>query len=186
MRLVRRPRRRADGPRDVAKRPGARKLARGQGGAPGLEIRLARKADVEGLEPPRRLKQLRCRTLQKCGRGGDPAASLSPAGRQLELEGNLLVWGERRMSPMPGAAIRIALSIDGLCQRPMYVSTPVAGRSSVDRRPEQRMAERDSRTDGDEIGRFGRSSCFDRKTKHGSGLPEEHWIAGRFGRAEKQ
>ena len=87
---------------------------------------------------------------------------------------------------MPGTAIRIALSIDGLCQRPMGVSTPVGGRSTIDRRPKQGVAERNSRTDSDEIGRFGRSSRFDGKTKHGSGLPEEHWIAGRFGRTEEQ
>ena len=89
------------------------------------------------------------------------------------------------MGPMPGAAIRIALSIDGLCQGPMRVSTPVGGSSSVDRRPEQWVAERNSRTDSDEIGRFGRSSRFDRETEHGSGLPEEHRIAGRFGRTEE-
>ena len=90
------------------------------------------------------------------------------------------------MSPMPGTTVGIELGIDGLCQRPMRVSTPVDGRGTVDRRPEQWVAERNSRTDGDEFGRFGSSSCFDRKTNHGSGLPEEHWIAGWFGRAEEQ
>jgi hypothetical protein len=90
------------------------------------------------------------------------------------------------MSAMPGAAIRIALSIDGLCQRPMRVSTPVGGRSTIDRRPEQWVAERNSRTDSDEIGRFGRSSGFDRKTNHGSGSPKEYWVAGRFGRTQEQ
>ena len=111
---------------------------------------------------------------------------MSPVSRPLELAGNLLVWSERRMSPMPGAASRIALSIGGLCQRPMRVSTPDSRRGTVDRRPEQWVADRNSRTDGDEIGRFGSSSCFDRKTKHGGGLPKEHWIAGRFGRTEEQ
>jgi hypothetical protein len=138
------------------------------------------------LGAPRRVGGQRNGALQKRGCGGDPAASLSAAGRQLELEGNLLVGCERRMSLMPGAAIRISLSIDDLCQRPMRVSTPVGRRSSVDRRPEQRVAERNSRTDRDEVGRFGRSSRFDRKTKHGSGLPKEHRIAGRFGRTEEQ
>jgi hypothetical protein len=138
------------------------------------------------LGAARRVDCQRNRALQKCGRRGDPAASLSPVSRQLELEGNLFVWGERGMSPMPGAAIRVALSIDGPCQRPMRVSTPVGGRSTVDRRPKQGVAERNSRTDSDEIGRFGRSSGFDRKAKQGSGLPKEHWIAGRFGRTEEQ
>jgi hypothetical protein len=138
------------------------------------------------LGAPRRVDCQRNGALKKRGPGGDPAASLSPVSRQLELEGNLLIWCERRMSPMPGAAIRIALSIDGLCQRAMRVSAPVGGCSSVDRRPKQWVAEGNSRTDSDEIGRFGRSSRFDPKTKHGSGLPEEHWIAGRLGRTEEQ
>jgi len=138
------------------------------------------------LRTPRRVGCQRNSALQKRGCGGDPAASLSPAGRQLELEGNLLVGRERRMSPMPGAAIRIALRIDGPCQRPMRGSTPVGGRSTVDRRPKQGVAERNSRTHSDEIGRFGWNGCFDRNAKDGSGLPKEHWIAGRFGRTEEQ
>jgi len=99
------------------------------------------------LRAPHRVDCQRNGALQKRGRGGDPAASLSPVSRQLELEGNLLVWCERRMSAMPGAAIRVALGIGGLCQRPMRVSTPVGGRGTVDRRPEQWVAERDSRTE---------------------------------------
>src|SRR6266480_1986332 len=73
-----------------------------------------------------------------------------------------------------------------VCSSDLHVSTSVGGRSTVDRRPKQGVAERNSRTDSDEIGRFGRSSRFDRKAKHGSGLPKEHWIAGRFGRTEEQ
>ena len=149
-----------------------------------LEARLCRRQRALGA--PRRVDCQRNSALQKCGRGGDPAASLSPVSRQLELESNLFVWGERGMSPMPGAAIRVVVSIGGLCQRPMRVSTPVGGRSTVDRRPKQWVTERNSRTERDEVGRFGRSSRFDRKTKHGSGLPKEDWIAGRFGRAEEQ
>src|SRR6476659_2920509 len=90
------------------------------------------------------------------------------------------------MSPMPGVAIRIALSIGGLRQRPMRVSTPVSGRGTVDRRPEQWVAERNSRTDGDEVGRFGGTSRFDRKSNHGSSLPKEHGVAGRCGGTEEQ
>ena len=202
VRLVRGRRSGADCARDLAERAGTHKLARSQGRAPRLEIGLAREVDVERLEQPRRLQQLRsgtaeacarrdppaqkldasplklvqgprfgcreyperrvestrlearlCRgeralrapnrvggqrngALQKRRRRGDPAAGLSPARRQLELEGNLLVRCERCMSPMPGAAIRIARGIDGLCQRLMHVATPVGGRSTVDRRPE--------------------------------------------------
>jgi hypothetical protein len=193
-RLVRRRRRGADSARDVAERPGARKLARSQGGAPRLEIGLAREVDVEQLELLRRLQQLRsanpearggrdpraqqidacalklvnmphfggvqhrqCRVertsleaclcrrqralgaprwvccqgnsaLQKCGSGGDPAASLSPVSRQLELEGNLLVWAKRSMRAVPRTAIGINLRIRGACQRPMCVPTLVGGR----------------------------------------------------------
>src|SRR5205085_11095087 len=82
-RLVPRRRRRADGPRDLAERSDARKLARGQGGAPGLEIRLARKADVEGLEPPRRLKQLRCRTPEARGRRDPPSQQIDACAVKL-------------------------------------------------------------------------------------------------------
>ena len=90
------------------------------------------------------------------------------------------------MSPMPGAAIRITLRIDRLRERPMRGSTSVSGRGSVDRRPKQWVAESNSRPDGNEVVRFGRSSGFDRKTKHRSGLPKKHGIAGRFGRTEEQ
>src|SRR4029077_10329154 len=150
----------------------------------GLEARLRRRQRALGAQ--RRVDCQRNGALQEGGCGGDPAASLSPVSRQLELECNLLVWCERRMSPMPGAAIRIAFSIDGLCQRLMRGSTPLGGRSTIDRGPEQWVAERDSRTDSDEVGRFGRSSRFDRKTNLGSGSPKEELGGGWVGRPEEQ
>jgi hypothetical protein len=64
---------------------------------------------------PRRVGCQRNGALQKCGRSGDPAASLSPVSRKFELEGNLLVRRERGMSPMPGAAIGINLRIRRTC-----------------------------------------------------------------------
>src|SRR5207244_3668753 len=67
-RLVRRRRRGADRPRDLAERPGAVKLARSRGGTPRLEIRLAREVDVERLELPRRLQQLRGANPEARGR----------------------------------------------------------------------------------------------------------------------
>jgi hypothetical protein len=72
-RLVRRRRRRADGPRDLAERPGARKLARGQGGAPGLEIGLAREVDIERLELSRRFQQRTSGAPEARGRRDPPA-----------------------------------------------------------------------------------------------------------------
>ena len=99
------------------------------------------------------------RALQERGGGGDPAASLRAAGRQLELGGNVLVGCERRMRPMPGPAIRIALGIGGLCQRPMHARRSLGGRGGVDRRPEQWVAERNPRTDSDEVGGFGGSAA---------------------------
>src|SRR4029077_11396806 len=124
------------------------------------------------LRAPDRIDRECHGALQKRGCGRDPAAGLSPAGRQLELERNVLVGCERRLSPMPGATIRIERDVGGLGQRSMYVSTLVGGRSSVDRRPKQGVAKRDSRTNGDEIVRFGGSGCFDRKPEHGSSSPQ--------------
>src|SRR5690242_383467 len=111
---------------------------------------------------------------------------MSPVGRQLELESDLLVGCKRRVSPMPGAAIGIPRGIDGLGQCPMHGSTPLGGRSCVDRGPEQWVAERDSRSDIDEVGLFRGSGGVGRKTQQGGGPPEKHWIAGRFGCTEEQ
>src|SRR6185503_6635527 len=71
--LVRRRRSGADSPRDLAERTGARKLARSQSGAPRMEVGLARKVDVERLELPRGLQQLRSGAAGARGRG-DPTA----------------------------------------------------------------------------------------------------------------
>src|SRR5207248_6308576 len=81
--LVRRRRRGADGPRDVAERPGARKFARSQGGAPRLEIGLAREVDVERLELPCRLKQLRSGAPEARGRRNPPAREIDACALKL-------------------------------------------------------------------------------------------------------
>ena len=46
--------------------------------------------------------------LQERRRGGEPAASLRPAGRALELGGDILVGSRRRAGAVPGAPIRVA------------------------------------------------------------------------------
>jgi DNA-binding CsgD family transcriptional regulator len=120
------------------------------------------------LGAPRRVDSPHNSALQKCGSCGDPAASLSPASRQLELEGNLLVWGDRGMSPMPGAAIRISLRIRGACQRAMYIPSLVRGSGVVDRRTKKRMTKRDSCADSNQIGSLRRRTRLDRNTKLGS------------------
>ena len=106
----------------------------------GLEARLRRGQSAIG--PPRRVLRQRDRALQERRRGGEPAARLRPAGRALELHGDLLVRSRRGRSQMPRTTVRVGLSIGRLRQRQMDRPAILHRRRPVHRRAHQRMPER--------------------------------------------
>src|SRR6476620_420774 len=108
------------------------------------------------------------------------------AGRQLELGSHLLVGPERSMRAMPRTAIGIEVRIRGLCQRAMCIPA-LGGRSGVvDRRTKKRMTKRDSCTNSNQVGFLRRRTRLDRNAEPGSGSPEKHGIADRFGCGNQQ
>ena len=86
----------------------------------GLEARLRRRQ--RALRTPRRVDGQRDGALEERGRGGDAAASLRPAGRALELGGDLLVGPGRRRGrgarrAGPGPSRRSVASASARCTR---------------------------------------------------------------------
>ena len=90
---------------------------------------------------PRGIAGQRDRALQECGRGGEAAARLRPARRELELARDLLVGPRRRGGQVPRAAIRIDVAVGGLRQREVGGPALRRRRRPVDGRAHQRMAE---------------------------------------------
>ena len=82
---------------------------------PGPEARL--RGGERSLGPPRGIAGQRDRALQERGRGGQAAARLRPAGRALELRGDLLVGPGRRGRQMPRTAVRVDVPVGRLRQR---------------------------------------------------------------------
>ncbi len=89
------------------------------------------------------------------------------------------------MRAMPRTAIGIDLRIRGPRQRAMYLPPLVGGSGMVDRGTKKRMTERDSCTNGNQVGRLRGRTRLDRNTKLGSGSPEKHGIADRFGSGDQ-
>ena len=96
---------------------------------------------------PRRVRGQRDGALQEGGRGGDPAASLRPAGRALELGGDVLVRSCRRQCAVPRAAIGVGVRIAHLGEDLVHPLPAAERRGPVDRRAHERMAEPDARPD---------------------------------------
>ena len=106
----------------------------------GLQARLRR--GQRAIRPPRRVLRQRDGALQERRRGGEPAARLRPAGRALELQGDLLVRPRRGRGQMPRTTVRVGLPIGRLRQRQMDRAALLCRRRPVHRRAHQRMAER--------------------------------------------
>jgi hypothetical protein len=80
----------------------------------------ARLGGGEGsVSPSGRVAGQRNGTLQERSRRGEAAARLRPAGRALELQGDLLVRSRRSHSQMPRTTVWIDLPIGCLGQRQM-------------------------------------------------------------------
>src|SRR6516164_3888004 len=80
-----------------------------------LQIRLrSRKRSVD-LAPP--VAGMRDSAVQESGGGGEPTARLRPAGRALELQGDLLVRTRRRRSQVPRTTVWIDAPVGRLRQR---------------------------------------------------------------------
>ena len=102
---------------ELVERPGLRRRQQPESRVEraGLQARLRR--GQSAIRPPRRVLGQRDGALQERRRGGEPAARLRPAGRALELDGDLLVRSRRGRSQMPGATVRIGLPVGRLGQR---------------------------------------------------------------------
>jgi transcriptional regulator with XRE-family HTH domain len=72
------------------------------------------------------------------GRRGQAAARLRPASRPLKLCGDLLIRTRRRLSTVPGAAVRVDLRVGRLRQRTIHVLSLQSRRRLVRRRADQR------------------------------------------------
>ena len=81
------------------------------------------------------------RALQERGRRGQAAAGLGPAGRTLQLGGDVLVGPGRGLGPVPGPAVGIDLQIGDLGQRTVHGLPVPQRRGPVGRRPHQRVPE---------------------------------------------
>ena len=92
----------------------------------------------------RRARVLRQRdgALQERRRGGEPAARLRPAGRALELQGDLLVGPGGGRGQMPRTTVRVGLPIGRLRQRQVDRAAILHRRRPIHRRAHQRMPER--------------------------------------------
>jgi hypothetical protein len=73
--------------------------------------------------------------------GGKPAAGLRPAGRVLQLRGDLLIGPGRGRCPMPGPAARISRRMGGLRRCRVHLTSLRERRRPVGRRAHQRMPE---------------------------------------------
>ena len=112
----------------LVQRPGPSNLRRGQQ----LQSRIER-ADLQirlrGRErafgPSGRLARQRDRALQKRRRRGHAATGLRPAGRPLELRGDLLIGSRRRRRQVPRPPVRVEFAISHLGQR--QVRRPALG-----------------------------------------------------------
>ena len=128
---------------------------------------------------------LRCqlgRALQEGSGRGETATRLRTGGRQLELRGHVLVWCERGVGPMPGAAIGIDLRIGGSCKRLVRGSSLFGRRRAVDRRTQKWVAKGDPRAYLDQVVRLCGSRRLGRDAELVGRLPEQRRIADRLGR----
>ena len=119
----------------------------------GLQVRLGR--GQSPIRPPRRVLRQRDCALEERRSGGKPAARLRPAGRALELQGDLLIRPRRGSSQMPRTTVRIGLPIGRLGQRPVDRAAIVHRRRPVHRRTDQRMPERHPLADRQQALRLG-------------------------------
>ena len=150
----------------------------------GLEAGLRRGQGA--LRPPSGVESQRDRALQERGGGGDPAASLRPAGRALQLGGDLLVRPGGGLGPVPGATVRIKRRIGGLGQGAMHLLAFLERGRPVGRRPDQGMPEQHPGADLQQagLGRRGRRRSPDPQPL--GGLPHQHRIPHWVGRRDQQ
>ena len=102
---------------------------------------LALRGGESAIRAPRRIRGQRDGALQERCRGGDSTARLRPAGRALELRGNLLIRPRRGRSQMPSPAVGIELAVGRRRQRAMCRPTFLSLRRSINGGARKRMAE---------------------------------------------
>jgi hypothetical protein len=121
------------------------------------------------------------RTLEECRGRGQPAPGLRPAGRALQLGGDVLVRPGRALRPVPRPPIGIGPGIGDLRQRGVR-RVPVLHRSRpVGRRSHQRVPEPHLHAELDQAGLHGRCRGQHRKAQPAGGPPDQHRVAGGIG-----
>ena len=99
--------------------------------------RLACAAARSLLGAPYRIDGKQHRLFYECRGGGRPSTRLRPAGRPLQVRGDLLIRAFRALSPVPGSSVGIGGRIGGLRQRQVHRLSfrqhrrPVGGRASA-------------------------------------------------------
>ena len=171
---------------ELIQRPGLRGGEQFQGLAEraGLQAGLRRGQDASGV--PRRIGGQRHRSFKERRGRGQPAAGLRPAGRTLELRGNLLVRPGSGLGPVPGPAVRIGLRVGRLGQRRVHL-LPVRERGrAVGRRARQRMPEPDPGAELDQARLHRRRPRLDADAQPPGRPPDQRPVPGRIGRRQLQ
>ena len=134
---------------------------------------------------PRGIARQRDRTLQERGRGGEAAARLRPARRELELARDLLVGPGGRSGQMPRATIRIDVAIRHLRQR--QVGRPaLRRRRRTGRRPSAPADGGRSRARSSASSPSVASTARRRDPEAFARALQEQRIADRLGRRDEQ
>jgi hypothetical protein len=171
---------------EIAERPGFRHGQQFQRrpGRASLDLGLRRGQRPRG--PPGRIGRQRRGPLQERCCRGHPAAGLCPAGRALQLSGNLLVRTGSGLGPVPGAAVGIVLRIGDLGQGAVRLPPLPSRRKLVGRRAGQGMPEPDPGAEFRQAGLGNRRRRLHADTEARGCPPDQGRVAGRVGRGEQQ
>ena len=92
----------------------------------------------------------RRRTFEKRGRRSEPAARLGTCGGAFQIRGDILIWHDCCLRPVPGAAIRVAIGIGRLRKRLMDLRPLSRAGGPIDRRANEWMPEGHARPEHDQ------------------------------------
>jgi hypothetical protein len=126
------------------------------------------------------------RALQERGRRGQAPAGLRPAGRALELGGDVLVGSGCGLGPVPCPAVRIGLRVGDLRQRAVHGLLLVKRRRPVGHRAHQRMPEPYPCAELDQPGSDRRCRRFGTDPEPPGRPAYQRRVAERLGRRDQQ
>jgi hypothetical protein len=151
----------------------------------GLKARLRR--GKRALRAPHRVDCQRDGALQERSCGGEPAASLRPVGRALELSGDFLGGSRRRSGAVPGAPVGVRLGVGGFGEGAMHAVAVVCGSRSVGGGSDEWVRELDAHIDLEQPGVHRRADRGDVDAEGRGGTVEQHGVAQGFcGRGEDE